>query len=232
MLLVFSVFSNSALAKFSGKVALASDYIWRGVSQTKNRGAVQGEIFYDILDSGLYVGVFGSNVNFGEELGENGEMPPIARVEFNYMVGYSHDFNEDWGIDIGVTQYEYPGATTWNYREAYGSIKYKFLVADFAYSNDNFGTRTTGYYGGLGAKYELFQDTEHLIFKDIYANGHAGYFKKSQVADGGNCTDYLLSVIKIIQGVNFEVGWTKTSGRSLDDNLGTGRVFAKISKEF
>ncbi|MBP0447676.1 TorF family putative porin [Roseomonas sp. SSH11] len=57
---------------------VSSDYLFRGISQTRNRPAVQGTI--DIQHtSGLYVGAFTSNVSF---LGTN------ARQEVDALAGW------------------------------------------------------------------------------------------------------------------------------------------------
>jgi len=229
----FLICSSLASAKFSGKAAFTTNYIWRGVSQTQNMPAVQGELAYDILDSGFYVSVFGSNVNFGEEPDpETLEMPEIARSEFDYAAGYSHEFNDDWSMDIGFMTYTYPDASLNNYGEGYGSVTYKILTADFSYTGNNFNTGTNGYYAGLGIKYELFKDTKYVLLKDLYAGGHIGYFVQDKDVDGGSYADYMLSLTKTIQGVNFALSVTDTSGRGSKDKYSSSKVFFTVSKEF
>jgi len=227
------LFAEVAWASFSGKVEATTNYVWRGVSQTQNRGAVQGTLTYDILDSGFYASLFGSNVDFGEELDlETLEMPPIARSEIDYAAGYSHDFKENWSMDIGIQQYTYPGAAINNYKEAYGSVNYKIVTVDATYTNNLFNTETNGYYGGIGIKYELFKDSKSIVLKDFFARGHIGYSIRNIDVDGGNYTDYFLSLTKVIKGVNFELSWTDTSGRRIEDNVSSSRIFFAISKEF
>jgi hypothetical protein len=47
-------------------VALTTDYVWRGISQTQKAPAIQGG--FDLAhDSGLYIGVWASNVNFVDD---------------------------------------------------------------------------------------------------------------------------------------------------------------------
>ena len=55
--------SGVAAAELSANAAIASNYIWRGVSQTSDQAAGQGGIDWG-HDSGLYVGTWVSNVNF------------------------------------------------------------------------------------------------------------------------------------------------------------------------
>ncbi len=58
---------------------LASDYIWRGQSQTAGNGAVQGSL--DVAhETGLYAGVWASNVDDFAFPGNNGG----ANMEVDY----------------------------------------------------------------------------------------------------------------------------------------------------
>jgi uncharacterized protein (TIGR02001 family) len=82
----------------SATPAVSSDYLFRGISQTRNRPAVQGTL--DVLhDTGLYVGAFISNVAFAGT---------DARQELDLLAGYRF---EALGIawDIGTIYYSYPG---------------------------------------------------------------------------------------------------------------------------
>jgi uncharacterized protein (TIGR02001 family) len=78
--------------------AVSSDYLFRGISQTRNRPAIQGT-FEALHDSGLYVGAFASNVAFAGT---------DARQELDLLAGYRF---EALGIawDIGAIYYSYPG---------------------------------------------------------------------------------------------------------------------------
>ena len=48
----------------SGNVAITSDYVFRGFTQTREDVAVQVGIDWD-SDTGVYVGAWGSNIRFG-----------------------------------------------------------------------------------------------------------------------------------------------------------------------
>lgn len=82
----------------TGTPTIASDYLFRGLSQTRSRPAVQvtGEVSHDL---GLYVGAFVSDVAF---LGTD------ARQEVDALAGYRF---EALGIkwDVGAIYYAYPG---------------------------------------------------------------------------------------------------------------------------
>ncbi|WP_052402789.1 TorF family putative porin [Muricoccus aerilatus] len=77
---------------------VSSDYLFRGISQTRNRPAMQGTI--DIQHtSGLYVGAFTSNVAF---LGTN------ARQEVDALAGWRTTV-AGVSLDLGGIAYTYPG---------------------------------------------------------------------------------------------------------------------------
>ena len=127
--------SGTYAAEVSGNVALASDYVYRGVSQTNEEAAIQGG--FDIEgESGLYVGVWASNIAFD------------GSIEIDIYAGYGGEFSEDLGFDIGVLRYDYPndaGPNDSSFNEIYGSLSYQDLTVGVAYSNDFFfesGTAT------------------------------------------------------------------------------------------
>ncbi len=73
----------TAQAEISGNVSMASDYIFRGVSQTDNQMAVQGGFDYE-HESGAYIGTWASNVD--SNFFDNHTDPEI---ELDLYAGYS-----------------------------------------------------------------------------------------------------------------------------------------------
>ena len=77
---------------------LSSDYLFRGVSQTRDRPAIQGTV--DVQhDSGFYVGAFASNVSFKSL---------DARQELDVLGGWRTTFG-GLSVDTGAVWYTYPG---------------------------------------------------------------------------------------------------------------------------
>ena len=59
------VSSMASAVSVSGNIALTSDYIWRGMTQSAGGPAVAGG--FDLsTDSGFYLGTWGSSVQFGD----------------------------------------------------------------------------------------------------------------------------------------------------------------------
>ncbi len=94
----------------SANMALTSNYVWRGMSQTSNAPAIQGGI--DLDYNGFYLGTWGSNVNFASSL------------ELDLYAGYAGEIS-GFGYDIGLIQYMYPNDTdASNFAEAYLGLSY------------------------------------------------------------------------------------------------------------
>jgi len=81
--------------EISGNVTLATDYVYRGESQTNEEPAIQGG-FEVAADSGLYAGVWASNIGFD------------GSVEIDYFIGFSNEVFEGFSYDIGLIHYDYP----------------------------------------------------------------------------------------------------------------------------
>jgi len=84
----------------SGSATVASDYRFRGVSQTDKNVAVQGGITI-AHESGVYIGTWGSNLAGWGTFGG-------ANLELDLIAGYKHTFGTAT-VDAGVTWYTYPG---------------------------------------------------------------------------------------------------------------------------
>ena len=100
LLLLMALVSLPSYSAVSANVSIASDYIWRGMTQTDGI-AVSGGFDY-AADGGFYAGIWGSNVNFNDSTGNgNG-------AEFDYYFGYGFDMG-GIGVDIGYVMFDYPG---------------------------------------------------------------------------------------------------------------------------
>tara|TARA_Y100000768_G_scaffold306236_1_gene240242 strand:+ start:363 stop:998 length:636 start_codon:yes stop_codon:yes gene_type:complete len=85
-------------AEVTANVSLTSNYVWRGVSQTGDELAIQGGFDY-AGESGVYAGIWGSNVSFNYEFDAS-----AGGNEFDVYGGYANDM-----FDVGFVSYQYPG---------------------------------------------------------------------------------------------------------------------------
>ena len=121
-------FAASA-AEISGNVTMATDYVFRGVSQTSEKGAIQGGFDVD-FGNGFYAGTWASNVDFGSEV----------TTEMDFYGGYAFDAAEGVGVDLGVVHFIYPGdEAALNYTELVASVSVSDFSFGLVYSPDYFG---------------------------------------------------------------------------------------------
>ncbi len=134
---------------FTGNVAVTSDYVFRGISQSNENGAIQGGVDWD-TSYGFHFGVWGSSLNFKD----NSE----ASAEIDLYGGYGGKLMDDkLSYDAGFIYYWYPGsarALNYDLWEVYGKVGYDFGIAAISlginYSPDNFGGTDDAYYFSSG----------------------------------------------------------------------------------
>jgi uncharacterized protein (TIGR02001 family) len=147
----------------AGNMTIASDYRFRGISQTYVGPAIQGGIDY-AHPSGIYVGNWNSNVASQVFTGGSG-------IEMDFYGGWKKSIG-DIGIDIGAIYYYYPkaefnGAKFDNF-EFYVGASWKWLTGKFYYAlSDYFGLASEQSAGG----YWLNRDTGALLGSTASSDG-------------------------------------------------------------
>lgn len=211
--------ATGAQAEFTGNVALSSDYMFRGVSQTDNTPAISGGFDYS-HESGFYAGVWASNVDSG--------FFDEANVEIDTYLGYAGG-SDNFSYDVGFLRYNYPGTGTNdnNTNEVYGSVGYDFGVvavsAGVAVSNDFFGLDNAEYYS-LGADIPVGDYSIAL-----------GYGIQD-VDDAQNYDHYSVGISGEVSelGLGLDLTWHSADSDADifagDDNLTDSRVVFTVSK--
>jgi uncharacterized protein (TIGR02001 family) len=229
----------------TANVGFFSEYLFRGISQTAGKPAVQGGFDYSHA-SGFYAGTWGSNISWLQDFNQYTR----SSLEWDFYGGYKWTFAGDWGLDVGTVYYYYPGsknagvvsANTW---EIYVAGTWKFLGAKFSYNlDDYFGARPTG------------QKTDGTWYLDLFANypfgdsgwslnGHYGILDVSH--DGSGATEVSYNDWRIggayvfpsgpVKGLEVGAYYSDTNAKSfyVDPNgydTGKGRVVAYVKKTF
>ena len=206
---------------FTANVGLVSDYAYRGYSQTDERPALQGGFDY-AHDSGLYAGVWGSNVSWLSDSNPNVH----NSLELDIYGGYKGTIGAI-GYDVGLLQYYYPGSYPKGFNspdtlEGYIGLSWEFLSFKYSYAfTDLFGyDRSDGsQYYDLGAAVDVgggFTLAAHVGYSDI--KGQDDY------------TDWKLGVTKEFGGFNFGLHYVDTDVDNAD--LADERVILSIAKSF
>ncbi|MBK8198861.1 MAG: hypothetical protein IPK75_10850 [Acidobacteria bacterium] len=134
--LVSAAGAAAAEGDLSANVAVANDYVWRGISQTDNNATLQAGV--DYTNGAFYAGAWASNVDFGSD----------ADIEVDLYGGFRGAFTETLSWDIGVIQYVYPGEDDLNFLEVKAGLGFAVDAvsggATVYYDPDNKNTYVEG----------------------------------------------------------------------------------------
>ena len=133
--------ASVAHAEVSGTLTLTSDYLFRGISQTDEKPALQGGLEW-AHDSGVYAGAWGSSISWLSD-----SDPDISsQVELDAYLGIRGDFGDSGvGWDVGAVHYWYPGSYPAGFNKAdttelYAGLSWSVLGAKYSYAvTDLFG---------------------------------------------------------------------------------------------
>lgn len=211
--------SNPLPGTVTGNIALVSDYIFRGVSQTTNNAAVQGGLDWD-TGAGFHFGTWASSLNFSD-----GNQ---ATTEVDLYGGYAGSI-DNFTYDVGFTYYWYPGAASalnYDLWEVYGKVGYDFGVASVgagvAYSPDNFGATGDATY---------FNATLTVPVVDMLSvSAGVGYWDLTRGAK--NQTDYNVgATLKVYDWFDVDARYYNTDNKALG-KIADDRFVVKISRAF
>jgi uncharacterized protein (TIGR02001 family) len=98
--LAYAEEADKPAGEFSGTLGMVSDYVYRGITQNDEHPALQGSFDY-AHSSGLYFGVWGSNVDFNDGGTTSLEADIYGGLKF---------FGSGINWDVGGTGIFYPGS--------------------------------------------------------------------------------------------------------------------------
>jgi uncharacterized protein (TIGR02001 family) len=232
---------------FTGNFTLASEYIYRGIGQTNRKPALQGGLDY-AHTSGVYVGLWGSNVSWLSDMSGFSGSPDISSsIEIDIYGGYKGTFASDFSYDVGVLRYNYPGKYYSGFvdpdtTELYGSIGWKWISAKYSHvvSKNIFGwynsvegkkTRGSGY---------LEVNAALDLGNGFGINGHVGRQKIKNLSDAsytdwkiGGTYDTGMGVVGLAYiGTNAKGDAGELYRNAYGKDLGADRLVATFTKTF
>lgn len=204
-----------ASAEISGNVSLVSDYSFRGISQTGEKGAIQGGFDY-AAESGFYAGTWMSNVEFGTE----------SSTEMDLYFGYGGSMG-DLGYDVSYIYFDYEGDAEFDYQEYALALSYGDFSFGVNYSSEYLGDGGPDFvYPYVGYSMALTEGLSldlHYGYSDIDAADFWGPGEDSY-------SDYSATLGFSAGGVDFGLAFV---GTDLDDDIVAGsddRLILSISK--
>lgn len=222
-------------AEWSANVAMTTDYVWRGSSQSDDSAAIQGGIDY-AHESGFYVGTWASNVDWDDENTTAAATSDGASVEWDIYGGVSGEFSNGLGWDVGIIHYMYPDVSSgfdYDWTEVYGGLSYAFndtvsASASIAHSSEALGTTTDGTYLNVGVEIALPQG-----FGLNASIGSYNFDDENVLAD---YTDYKIGVTKSFGKFDFELAYTDTDDWFVSgvdgEEYSDGRAWLMVSTSF
>jgi len=204
-------------AEISATATLTSDYDWRGISQTLRDPAFQLGLNYG-ADSGIYMGVWGSNVDFGTPDYGGGNLPS---TEIDLYAGYAFgDPDESIGYDVGAIYYSYPNATEGNFPEVYAGISKGVFGLKAWYSWDFAGSGDTAYYVDGNLTVPMANNFSFLAHLG-YSGGEFHENKWGRTAGAGEYLDWSAGVAYDVGGWSASFKYADGSDLNVDPrNLG------------
>ncbi|UCC57085.1 MAG: hypothetical protein JSU75_04945 [Gammaproteobacteria bacterium] len=206
-----------------GNVTLASDYVYRGVSQTDNGAAIQGGFDYThaLEPVSWYVGAWGSNI-------DSDFFPQDPVMELDIYTGLTGEVGE-FGYDVGWLRYFYPSGSINNTSEWHAGGSWKWFGATVYYSKDWFGTDDSA--GRLEGTFDYDLPYEIGLSASVannYGDGVEAFFDDSYV-------DWTIGVSKSWMGVDWAATYTDTDISSSDcgdPDLCDSTFVVSMSKSF
>lgn len=146
---------SAAQAGWEANVGAASNYIWRGVTQSNDGAAVSGGLDYS-SESGFYAGTWASSLSGGQ-------------YELDLYGGYGFEVG-GVGLDLGYIAYLYPiGSAELDFSEVYVNAGIGGFSAGLAVQVDEewSGATDTIYYSA-GYDFDLSEDVGASIYAGFY----------------------------------------------------------------
>lgn len=222
---------------FSATLTFATDYLFRGVSQTDNKPAVQGSFDYK-HPIGAYLGIWGSNVD---------DYISRGNIELDVYGGYGRELFTDLNMDAALIYYYYPSSgddPNKSYGEGHLGLDYTFkelplspkIIGGYNYSPDFYGEDGDAHYGSgrldLSLPFEFtlsglvgYQWVEgvHTTGNGNGDNGHNGY----------DYTHWRIGISRPLLGFVLDLSYNDTSNADfLGKQIADDRVVFSVSRTF
>ena len=205
--------STASYAEVTANVAVSSNYLWRGVTQTSDNAQVSGGIDYG-HESGFYAGTWASNVDFG------GDKPGY---EIDFYAGFAGSMGE-LGYDVGYVYYGYPDAVdSIDFGELYGALSWNWLEGKVSYlsnAQSDASSEEDLLYVELNATFEVLKETELTL----HIGNSMGDTVTEWFGEDDSYIDYGISIAKA--GFTFGVAQTDLDA---DDDL---KVYVGYAMDF
>lgn len=184
---------------FNWNAAVTSEYMFRGISQTDDKPAIQAGAGYS-FSNGFYVGAWASNVDFGDE----------TDAEIDTFIGWNGDIAQNVNLDVQLNRYNYvgePDGLDYAYNELIGKFTFaENYSATLGYTNDYLATGENSIYTAVGGNW--------TVGYDINLSAGVGYTSNSGPFE--SYLDYSVGVARDFGPVNVALGYIGSDKKAAD----------------
>jgi len=168
----------SAEDGIGGSLSVVSDYVYRGISQTNEQPALQGDVHY-VGSRGFSVGLWASSVELNSWDGRS--------MELDAYLAYRLPLSVDWATKITAVHYAYPlnSRFDYDYDEVFGTLAFRsnlFLTAGWTFDASRY-TASTRYLHSDAFSYEAAGVVP--LWRALAANLGVGHYAIQGVTGGG-----------------------------------------------
>ncbi len=227
----------------TGNMTLASDYVFRGKSQTDEGFAIQGGVDFEHKNSNFIFGTWASNVKFLDTATSKDR----ADIELDFYVGYGDNLDQLFNgltYTAKMNRYTYPGAAS---SFSYDMTEFSLNLSYTTKKDTDFGLEqlpylisegvtfnllydySPDYSGGLGASHHVGLNFNYTFANGLGVGGDVG----QQFIDNGD--DYLYYGAKAsyaVAGFDASVTYSDTTLNNGEQLNADGRIVFALSKNF
>ncbi|MCC6709819.1 MAG: hypothetical protein IT492_19875 [Gammaproteobacteria bacterium] len=222
---------------FAANVALTTNYMFRGITQTDNGPAIQGGFDYQYTPVGFYAGAWASNVELAVPNSAAISTNNRASVELDYYGGFAGALANGVGWDIGGIYYSYPGqnedgklikngvvtsaGADYDYAEVYLKTSYAFTGVTYSPTVKGGVYYSPEYFGEDGDSVYGFGTFGVTLPYDVGLSATVGYLtvdgdKTTGLIDGYDYVHYSIGVSKAVGKLNLNLSWNDADGGCTD----------------
>jgi uncharacterized protein (TIGR02001 family) len=210
---------------FTGNVALTTNYMFRGTSQTGNGPAIQGGFNYSYTPLNLNAGIWASNIASEGFAGAN--------LETDFLASWTPTYDK-LSLDLGYIRYEYFQT---DYNPNNTNEYHLGLGYDLTYVKPKFTASYSDDFYGFGAAWYYDLTVAVPLPYEFTLTGHYGWNQSNNSPNNGGFVDYddySVSISREYGGFGFALAWVDRSERDScvsPFDCGSTAVFT-VSKAF
>jgi uncharacterized protein (TIGR02001 family) len=197
----------------AGNVSLATDYTYRGITQTNNQPALQGGFDWK-HPTGFSLGVWGSNIYFPGT---------PSSLELDSYCAFTYNIKKDWNVSLGVAYLSYFQPDNRNTVVIPVRTQWRDYSLEVDYS-PNFKGEGNGWYFLLGWSKKLIWETTF--------GANVGYSLFSDTSQVPNYVDTRFTVAHDFLDLEWMVTGIVVKHQDIGNSEAVSRLILSVTKAF